>query len=61
MRLIVAVFGLGENMVLGIFSEILVILYFLFLYCFFFFLSLRRRVLTVPFVEIYGGVALFVE
>ena len=61
MRLIVAVFGLGENMVLGIFSEILVILYFLFLYCFFFFLSLKRRVLTVPFVEIYGGVALFVE
>ena len=56
-----AVFGLGENMVLGIFSEILVILYFLFLYCFFFFLSLKRRVLTVPFVEIYGGVALFVE
>ena len=40
-----------KNKVLKIFSEILVI----------FGLSIKRRVLTVPFVEIQGGVALFVE
>ena len=37
-------------------------LFYIFCFCIgFFFLSLKRRVLTVPFVEIYGGVALFVE
>ena len=30
-------------------------------YWLFFGLSIKRRVLTVPFVEIQGGVALFVE
>ena len=88
MRLIVAVFVLGENMevhgkdilklCLGLwwevfwkerfvwnvdFVEILKnkVLKILVRYWLFFGLSIKRRVLTVPFVEIQGGVALFVE
>ena len=88
MRLIVAVFVLGENMevhgkdvlklCLGLWWEVFLkerfvwnvdfveilknkVLKILVRYWLFFGLSIKRRVLTVPFVEIQGGVALFVE